>query len=47
MMAWILQMAQTASGPIGPQWLGIVLPGGLLIISFIVTYLLYKHFSKH
>jgi len=27
-------------------WIGIVLPAVLFIFSFVVTYLLYRHFAK-
>ena len=28
------------------SWIGIIIPGVLFLISFAVTYLLYRHFSK-
>ena len=32
---------------IGAPVLGIVIPGIVFIVSFILTWLLYRHFSKH
>jgi hypothetical protein len=31
---------------IGPPILGIVIPAGVFIISFVLTWMLYRHFSK-
>jgi len=27
-------------------WLGILIPAGIFITSFVVTYLLYRHFAR-
>jgi TRAP-type C4-dicarboxylate transport system permease large subunit len=35
------------STAIGSPLLGIIIPGVVLVISFVVTWLLYRHFSKH
>lgn len=32
--------------PIGSPILGIIIPAGVFVISFILTWLLYRHFSK-
>ncbi len=31
---------------IGSVWLGVIVPSGIFIFSFIVTYLLYRHFAR-
>jgi hypothetical protein len=38
----LLQAAQR----IGPEWMGIVVPASILLLSCWVTWALYKHFSK-
>lgn len=37
-------LAQAA--PIGAPWLGVIIPLLVLALSFIVAWLLYRHFSK-
>ncbi len=32
---------------IGSPVLGVIIPGAVLILSFVVTWMLYKHFSRH
>ena len=32
--------------PIGKSWLGIIIPAIIFCLSFIATWLLYKHFSR-
>ena len=45
--AGLLLLAQTAPAErIGEPWMGIVFPAAMLIISFAVTWALYRHFSQ-
>ena len=53
MMALLLQLLhlwtvlpQESTERIGGAWLGIVIPAVLLLLSFGVTWMLYKHFSQ-
>lgn len=39
-------LPQQTTERIGGPWLGVVIPAILLILSFGVTWLLYKHFSR-
>lgn len=39
-------MLLQSSQRIGGTWLGVVIPAALLILSFGITWLLYKHFSQ-
>ncbi|MDZ7263565.1 MAG: hypothetical protein ONB16_03195 [candidate division KSB1 bacterium] len=44
----MLSIGLTILGSIGSPLLGIILPTVIFLISFVVTWLLYKHFSsKH
>lgn len=44
----MLAVGLTVMGSIGSPILGIILPTVIFLISFIVTWLLYRHFSsKH
>ncbi|MEE9166675.1 MAG: hypothetical protein V3U24_04325 [Candidatus Neomarinimicrobiota bacterium] len=36
-----------SEGRIGPPILGVIVPAVILGLSFFLTYLLVKHFSKH
>jgi len=42
--ALLQELPQIPAKEIG--WVGIVIPGIVFTISFVVTYLLYRHFSK-
>lgn len=37
----------SATGPIGHASLGIIIPALIFIVSFIATWLLFRHFSRH
>jgi hypothetical protein len=42
MGAYLLQSTR-----IGKPILGVVIPSLVFVVSFVVTWILYKHFSKH
>jgi len=42
----LLTLLQAERQPIGDPSLGIIIPGVVLLISIILTWMLYKHFSK-
>lgn len=44
-MNMVLLLVETTR--IGSPILGIIIPAVILIFSFIVTWLLYRHFSRH
>ncbi len=48
-MTALLLLIQASAPPerIGSPLYGIIIPGFILIVSFIVTWMMYKHFSKH
>jgi hypothetical protein len=31
---------------LGSPWLGVVIPGVIFVVSFVLTWMLYKHFSR-
>lgn len=35
------------AAPVGSPILGVIIPAAILIISFVVTWMLYRHFSRH
>ncbi len=39
----LMETARVGSSPI----LGVIIPGVILILSFVVTWMLYRHFSRH
>lgn len=42
MIAFIADVTQSVGAP----WMGIVIPAIIFIVSFMVAFLLYRHFSK-
>jgi hypothetical protein len=40
----MMLLAQSAR--IGGAWLGVVIPAGVFLLSFVLTWALYKHFSR-
>jgi len=46
-MRMLTMLLLTAAKAIGRPSLGIIIPALIFAISFIATWLLYRHFSKH